>query len=300
MRKIELSVVIAGLAPPRAVRGVLKAMNQQTARSQIEIVVVSQHDPGWEGADLVVTRDKILLHEARALGVQRASGLYVVLAEDHCFPDPDWAEATLERLREGWDGVGPALRSGSPDNLWALASFVLGYGQWVAPLQGSILPGHNAAVRRDLLAHRENLAEELMVGSLLMRELASSGARFCLEERARMEHWDCSNPGWGLLSFMAAGSGFGARRSQSWHPLCKIAYALAAPLIASLHWRRAFTQIRRTFMPSACLLPAAALALAWGLGESLGCALGAGVVGPYAQLGEVNRLAHTEYSFPCT
>ncbi|MGC4055921.1 MAG: hypothetical protein QM757_44495 [Paludibaculum sp.] len=30
------------------------------------------------------------LHEARALGIRFATSAYVMLAEDHCLPDPEW------------------------------------------------------------------------------------------------------------------------------------------------------------------------------------------------------------------
>lgn len=291
----ELSVIVPALAPEASVSGVLKAFQAQTARDKMEVIVLSPHERPWPEADRVVVVGKALLHEARALGVQCATAAYVVLAEDHCFPEPDWAEALLERIREGWDGVGPALRSGNPSHGWALAAFMLGYGQWVAPLSGSILPGHNAALRRQLLIDLgESLTEKLLVGSFLMRDLQRRGARFFLEERARMRHWDCTRIPSALLTFVAVGSGFGAQRCRNWHPLKRLAFALAAPAVAGLHWRRAFRHVRRVSQPRSCLIPALFLAFAWSLGESLGCLLGNKIVEPYVEWGEVNRLAHLE------
>lgn len=291
----KLSVIVPALARVGSVSGVLKALQAQTIRSEIEVVVLSREDQLWPGADRVVVVGNALLHEARAQGIQNSSAAYVVLAEDHCFPEPDWAEALVMRLGEGWDGVGPALRSGNPSHLWALAAFVLGYGQWVAPLSGTVLPGHNAALRRQLLVQLgEGLTEKLLVGSLLMRDLQRQGARFCLEERARMAHWDCTQIPKALLTFLAVGSGFGAQRSGGWHPVLRAIFALAAPGVAALHWLRAFRHVRRVALPRACLIPAFFLATAWSLGECLGCALGTRVVARYVEWGEINRLAYAE------
>ena len=291
----ELSVIVPALAPLGSVSGVLKALQAQTIRTEIEVIVLSRESQIWPGADRVVVVGDALLHEARALGVHCSSAAYVVLAEDHCFPEPDWAEALVLRLREGWDGVGPALRSGNPSSLWALAAFVLGYGEWIAPLSGTVLPGHNVALRRQLLVQQgESLKEKLLVGSLLLRDLRGQGARFCLEERARMAHWDCTRISWALITFLAVGSGFGAQRSLAWHPLLRATFALAAPVVAALHWRRAFRHVRRVGLPRACLIPALFLAAAWSLGECLGCALGTGMVARYVEWGEINRLAHAE------
>jgi hypothetical protein len=77
----------------------------------------------------------LLFHQARALAIRRATADYVMLAEDHCPPDPSWAQAILKRIAEGWDAVGPALRSGNPATLWSQSTFLLGYGQWMRPVR---------------------------------------------------------------------------------------------------------------------------------------------------------------------
>jgi len=299
LKRPRISVIVPALAEFSSVAAALRAFQNQTARHELEIVVLARREMNLDEADLVLVVGDSAPHEARALGVVRASGDHVVLAEDHCLPDPDWAQALLERLEEGWDGVGPSMRSGNPSSLWAQAAFVLGYGEWIPPLKSPRLPGHNAVVRRQLLLDRgDSLADELLIGSLLMRDLQRGGARFCMEPRAAMAHYDCTVVPWAVLSFLAIGSGFGAQRSNRWSLLMRLGFALAAPLVACLHWRRAFVHWRRSqplFSPWA-MVPAAVLASAWALGESIGCCLGARRVGRWVELGEINRLAHVSPS----
>src|SRR6185503_13506921 len=99
---------------------------------------------------VIVSIGSASLHEARAIGVEHAAGEYVMLAEDHCLPDPDWAQAIVDRLEEGWDGVGPVLRPGNVTSRWAEGSFLIGYGEWMMPVTGgptNILCGLNGTIR---------------------------------------------------------------------------------------------------------------------------------------------------------
>jgi hypothetical protein len=290
---MKISVLLPALGGLDIIQPMLKAVQAQTARDQLEIIVLAQHPAEIAGADQVIVTGQLSLHEARAEGVRAATSEFVVLGEDHCFPDPDWAARLLDRLQEGWDGVGPSLRSGNPSNLWAQAAFVLGYGEWIEPTAGRRLPGHNAVVRRSLLLELgPELATELLTGSLLMARLQDAGAKFCFEDRARMAHWDCTVVSWSLITFAAVGAGFGAQRSRKWPWWARFGFALALPAVAVLHWRRALRHLIRTrdrLSIWACF-PAMALASAWALGEFLGSLAGVRLVSPYAALGEIKRL----------
>ena len=102
----------------------------------------------------VVSTGNADLHEARAIGIQVAAGEYIVMAEDHCFPDAGWTEAVLQRLEQGWDAIGSAMRPGNREDCWSEASFLVGYGEWMIPLSGgptNVLCGWNGTVRTALL-----------------------------------------------------------------------------------------------------------------------------------------------------
>ena len=141
---------------------------------------------------IVVPVGAASLHDARAIGVAHASGEYVMLAEDHCVPEPGWATAILGRIDEGWDGVGAALRAGDLRSRWAEASFLIGYGEWMMPVESgptAVLCGLNGTIRTDLMrAFGVRLRDELVIGAFLVRHLREQGCRFYLEARAGMRH----------------------------------------------------------------------------------------------------------------
>jgi hypothetical protein len=48
---------------------------------------------------------------ANAAGVRHARAALMALAEDHCFPEPDWAERLIQAHEGPWAAVGPAVRN---------------------------------------------------------------------------------------------------------------------------------------------------------------------------------------------
>jgi len=286
----KLSIVLPAMRGYNTVLAALDSWGNQTRRDEIEILILcpdgpspsSAHPEALPAGQVIVHVGGADLHEARAIGIQQALGEYIMLAEDHCLPDPDWTQAVLARLEEGWDAVGPALRPGNRTSCWTEGSFLIGYGEWMAPSVGgpsSVLCGWNGTIRARVLRQLESdLADALLVGGFLVRDLQRQGNRFYLEDRARMRHFD--PPGWAYevsLLFLV-GLGFGAVRTRRWPLPAQLLYPLAAPAVAFLHWKRAFVNYRRAgsrvgLRPTACIA-ALALAGAWGLGEAMGALLG--------------------------
>lgn len=239
------------------------------------------------------------LHQARLAGILQANADYVMLAEDHCLPDRRWAQAVLDRLAEGWDAVGPALRSGNPTSNWTRAAFVLGYGQWMIPVAAGpicALPGHNAVLRKKpLLELGPELEQELLVAAFLLRRLHGQGQRFYLEDRATMRHFDVTNWKKSMQIFCCVGLGFGAIRTCRWPWAGRVLYWLATPVIAALHWWRALTQYRRAGAEAGisplCLVAAALFALAWACGEAIGALMGVAWAAPFASSAEIKPVA---------
>jgi hypothetical protein len=269
------------------VRAALDSWERQTRRDAIEILVLvpqdAAQDPGdWRSRPLRVPVANMLLHEARAHAVRKARAPFVVIAEDHCLPEPDWVERLLPLFAGEWTAMGPGLEPGNRETRCAEASFLLGYGQWMMPVSSGpveALPGHNAVVRRDVLVDMgPDLEVELVVASFLMQRLRREGRRMVLNGELRMRHFDLS--GWAstLPVFWNVGIGFGARRSRPWNPGLRLLYAALAPAIAAAHWWRAFRQFRRAGgacgMSVATLAAAVPLAVLWGCGEAFGALAG--------------------------
>jgi hypothetical protein len=296
--KPALSVLLPALKGYASVAPAIAAWDAQTCRDQLELVVLCPSGlgpaPGSPAhGHVVIDTGRADFHEARAIGITRASADFIMLAEDHCLPDPDWAAAILPRLKEGWDGVVSALRPGTRTGAWPEASFLLGYGQWMEPIASGptdVMCGWNGTLRRDLLlAQGENLDSDLRVGAFLVRRLQQQGARYVLESRARLRHFDLPGVSREISLLFLVGLGFGAMRSRRWSWPARVVYPLLFPAIAAAHARRAvvhYVRARGTVRPMA--LPAAGvLALSWGLGEALGAIVGVRAVTPHLWRTEV-------------
>jgi len=303
--KPRLSVIVPALLGYDTVLAALDAWEAQSCRDRLEILILCPTPPPAEllpPGQVAIATGSLHLHQARRLGIVHASADYVMLAEDHCLPDSDWAEAILSRLEEGWDGIGPALRSGNPATPWTQASFLLGYGEWMSPVATgavSVLPGHNGVLSRQrLLDLGPALEDELRVAAFLVRRLHHQGQRFYLDSRAAMRHFDVPDRKRCLRIFFCVGMGFGAIRTSRWPWAGRALYWLATPAIAARHWGRALTHYRRAGAQAGlsrfCLMTAVPLALAWACGESAGALMGAGRVTPFLLFSEIKPVSRRD------
>ena len=308
--KPRLSILLPAKLGYDTALAALDAWDAQTARAELEVLILCPEHLGPTAAQaeqlqpgqIVVRTGSADLHDMRALGLREASGEYVVLAEDHCLPDPEYAAAILARLEEGWDGVGPALRPGNRATSWSEGSFLIGYGEWMEPVtQGptDVLCGWNGTVRTTLL---RDLADELSglmrVGAFAISRIRHQGSRFYLENRARMRHFDPPGFTYELYLLFVVGLGFGAMRTREWSMAARLLYPLATPAIAFLHWKRAFTHFRRAGTAAGlrltALAAAAVLAGAWAVGEAIGAVLGIDRVTPLLWVTEVKPVTREQ------
>ena len=52
-----------------------------------------------------------------APGEHRSWRLVVAFGEEHCFPEPGWAQALIDAHREDYAAVGPAMHNANPDTI---------------------------------------------------------------------------------------------------------------------------------------------------------------------------------------
>ncbi len=285
----RLSVLLPALGGLDTVRTAIERWLAHASSPAIELVVLCPDAAGaTDGVRTVDTRG-LLLHEARARGIRESESDYVFLAEDHCLPDEGFGDAILARLDEGWDAIGCRLSPGIVADARSQAAFLLGYGEWMAPLRTGptrVMPGHNAALRRQaLLDLGDELDDLLLVGALLVRRLGRGGRMLVVAE-AGMTHYDVTDWRRQLTVFQTVGRSFGALRTRDTARPLRAAYAAAFPLVAVAHWRRALAQYRRAGQANgigrASLVPAALFAVTWAAGEALGALLGPQRVAPGA------------------
>ena len=201
----------------------------------------------------------VSMSEARAAGVQAASCHYVAFTEDHCFPEPEWAEAIVDAFeRHAANAVGPVFLNANPQFALSWSIFVQEYGEWMAPHPGGLmdhLPGHNSAYRREqLLALGGNLTAGLEGESALHFEWRAQGRRLWLEPRARVHHVNVTNAWAALTSTCAFQRLWADSRARTWSWTRRLIYALASPLIPVVRLPRILAALRRTERPRTMLL----------------------------------------------
>lgn len=270
----------------------------QTVRDRIELVFVTASRAGFghEALDLtafagvqVVEIGILQTREAAyATAVQAASAPLVVLMEDHCWPEPGWAEALLAAHDEGektggYAAVGPLIINANPENAVSWAHMVLGFGPYLSRHDSGLMPripAHNSCYRREiLLAQGNGLANLLTVEVLLHDTLTHAGQRLYLATGARTHHVNMSRPELLFSSQLDCARTFGARRSARW-PLWKRAvYCLGSPLIPFVLFSRMAPDLARAVPARQRMGVGITLFLTLcvvGLGEFLGYARGAG------------------------
>jgi hypothetical protein len=225
----------------------------------------------------------------------------VVFAEDHSYPQPDWAEALIAAHREPWAAVGPVVANANPRSAVSWADFLPGYGPWLDPTPGGVvdyLPGHNSSYKRDLLLELgSDLDPMLNAESVLHWELQARGHRLYLEPAAKTRHFNFSRLSIYLRATFLHARTFAAERARAgrWGPLRRLAYATAWPLIPLVRLRRVFRDVRRA--PSHGVLPRVLPPVLLGLtvsalGEATGYLLGPGEAPEKVSAYEFHRDRH--------
>jgi hypothetical protein len=286
------AVMLIGARRGRA-RAALDAFAAQTATDAIELIVVDLlpdaprlPEPRSPRTAQVVLPPSTPWGSARAAGVRAAEAPVVAFIEDHCTPEPGWAEALLETHREPWAAVGYAFRSNA--QRWrSRVNLMAEYGPWTDPAAGGptqVLPSNNISYKRDLLLSLgDELDAALRIDNNLHARLAAQGLEGAIEPRALVHHHELPR-----VTAAAAASHVYSRllaadraRDEGWPLWRRLLYAIALPLGSPA--RRAARQIRlmdgrgRRWDQIATVLPAATFVWFWSaVGQSLGCLLGPG------------------------
>ena len=287
MSSADLSVVVVNKLGLDRLQRLFEACAQQSIADRLELVIVSPFDaPDRDESRFASVRyvkyDSIdCIGAPRAAGVQACLAPFVVFAEDHCFPRPEWAAALLGRLREGWTGVGPLIVNHNPTTLVSRVDGLLNYGCFAPGCQsgpvGYIPPHHSAYPTAVLQALGPALPDLLQMDHLLQARLLREGGRFFLEPSAQAAHTNVSRP-WahwtsqfhGARLYAATRAAFGR-----WPAYRRVVYAAAFPLIAALRLTRVCGLLKDG--PSLLLLPLLAIAATIAAaGEAFGYLFGKG------------------------
>jgi hypothetical protein len=187
---------VAGRQRPRVQR-LFDALAAQTIAPEIEVVVVDARPElaRVEAPDRLRVRTlagaALSYGEARAKAARAARAQIVAFVEDHCYPEPGWAEALLGAYRGPWASVGYAFDNANPDGLGSRINHFAHYGQWQSPARGraETLPGNNVSYRREaLLALGPELDAMLTADFNVHASMRRRGLALALEPAARVRH----------------------------------------------------------------------------------------------------------------
>lgn len=228
----------------RTIHRVLEALRRQTAREQLEVVIVipagsrDEDDPpldGFAGVRIVEIPSIHPVPAARAAGIRSAAAPIVFLGETHSFPHPGFAQALIEAHDGTRDIVVPGLANANPATPWSWASFLIDYGTWYASLPAGEVgggPTWNVAYSRSLLLEADSRLELAMEhGDEMAKWLGARTVRTFFEPKALLDHANISTAGpWAEQRFLAGVLVANARRKR-WAFSRRILYVVASPLI---------------------------------------------------------------------
>ncbi len=222
---------------------------------------------------------------AKAVIVKHARSPFVVFAEDHSFPEPDWAAALLAAHAAGHSAASPQVQNANPRSMLSWADLFLGFSPWIVPQPTGVrdrLPSHTTGYDRNLLISLgEDLQSMLDHEGLFHPRLRAQG-RTLFMTSAVTRHVNVSLLGSFLQVQYYGGKSFGGNRAidQNWPWHRRVVYFCGAPLVPFLRLRRTLKEIRAAgrageLVPK--MLPALFVGLcAHATGEAIGLAFGAG------------------------
>lgn len=248
----ELSVILAVHGNFAAVRRTVRHLRNQTARSGIELVLVcasagkvdapADELSGFSSSRIESVAPASSVAAANAAGVRIAAAPVVAFSEDHCFPEPAWAEALIEAHKLGFAAVGPEIANANPGSIVSWCDYLIGYGPWISPAprgEAPFLPGHNSSYKRDeLLAYGDRLESMLAAETVLHYDLARRGRRMFVEPRARAAHLHFALFGVWLRVQFHSGRVFAGSRAADWGAPKRLLYAASSPLIPAVRLMR--------------------------------------------------------------
>jgi hypothetical protein len=306
-----MSVVVITPDGYDAISAVLRHVNAQSVKEQLEIVIVAPtvdaiplDTPAVQGfrGVRVVPFGAVASSTAaaRAEGVRAARAPIVAFVEDHCFPQPGWAAALITAHRGPWAAVGPAVGNANPHSAISWANLLIEYTPWLIPATaGAVehLPGHNSSYKRNiLLEYGAALDTMLEAESILHWDLRAKGFALLLEPSATTLHTNFTTIGASMRLRFHGGRLFAAARARRWPRGRRFIYAAATPLIPLVRLRRILAGAwrRRGAALPASAFPALVFLLACdAAGEMAGYLLSAGAEAKRAGEFEFHADRHT-------
>jgi len=254
-----MSIILSARDGFSNLRPILTCLAEQTIADQIEIIAVIPRDETPNLPERVLNSFHSLVPvvigpitnrgEGAADGVAHATAQVIAFSENHCFPDPTWAEASLPYYDDPTiSGVAPVVDIGNPE--WGLswACYATGYADYVTQTLKDVtsMPPHNTTYRASELHHRANQLKDLLRDERAFQAaILEDGGRFIMAPEARTAH---INEGTWYLSVglnYVNGNKYGASKAKNYGWLMRLARAAAFPLASIPIFRNSMQRLRR-------------------------------------------------------
>lgn len=308
----EMSVLLVTPDDFTTIRKTVRHLRAQTVCDRLELVIITpsrarlrlnvDEVAGFGAVRVVEVCSVCPASAAKATALVELTTPYVAFAEDHCYPEPNWAEALLAAQQAGHSIVGPVIENANPASAVSWANFIASFGRWIGPLTTGASdhsPYHNTSYRRDLLlGFGPALPGLLAIEHFLQEDLRAAGHQPHLTAATRAHHVNFSRARpWLLQTFLGGRLFAGTRwRWERWPAWKRVIYFAGSPLIPFLRLYRTIPAMRRDprqWRRWPLVLPALLLGLiVHALGEMTGYLCGLGDTEPrYSRL-ELRRLDH--------
>lgn len=241
------------------IRRTVAALAQQTAKDELELIIVTPREFAATvdraaleclGAHRLIEVDALPSGAyGWAVAIRAARSPIVVLAEDHSYPLPNWAQGLIDAHAAGdYFAVGPAVENGNPATLTSWGNFLLSFVDWYAPDRPTEVistAGHNSCYRRDELLkdYGDELERWLNPERVMHLHAAARGKKMLLDSRTSVAHVNISRPMAYFGMSYAGGRVFGAARAMEWGIGKKLFYAAMFPLVPLIRLKRLAAQL---------------------------------------------------------
>ncbi|MBI4317619.1 MAG: glycosyltransferase [Chloroflexi bacterium] len=245
-----VSVVVTSLNSAGTLKDCLVALERQTAKDGVEIIVVdSSNDGSRELVHREFPRVKLLAIPypgsralMRARGVNAAKGDIVALTEDHCVPREDWLARVVENHRSPCVAAGGAVENSAENRAAYWAIYFCEYYRFMPPVRGgpvADIPGSNASYKREALAKTDFGGIGLWDNLINVQLGSNGGAGNVVSDPSQIVYHNKQEAPLSFLvhryHFSRCFAGFRVRRARLWKRLLYTALSPSLPVIVL--WR---------------------------------------------------------------
>jgi hypothetical protein len=217
----------------------------------------------------------------------KAQAPIVAFIEDHCTPEPGWAEALIEAHKGPWAAVGYGFKNANPVNYVSRSAMITDYGLWLLPVDrgtSRVLPGNNVSYKRELLLSLGDLLPHTLVNDYVAHEVfRRRGLPLFVESQAVAAHlnfptvWQTGLTNYAWSRVMASRRADALRWSRARRMTWGVLAPVGSPIFRIVRLLRTLKSRPRVAPAYIAALPImTVVSLCASTGESLGYLFGTG------------------------